>query len=192
MGASGWKGEGKMKKILIVDNDQGIRMLYAYELAEEGYEVTTCGDGSRVMESINKECPDLVVMEIRLGKYDGLDLLQDIRNAYEELPVIICTAYPSFRHDLKSVAADDYVLKSLDLKELKLKIERAFERRKRKIPAGFHCTMGQAKTTFYRQTDVPGKSAPQSSWRKGGDIFCSSRPVAGSMLPSGKRGRAKC
>jgi DNA-binding response OmpR family regulator len=148
-----------MKKILIVDDDQGIRTLYAYELGEEGYEVTTCGDGSLVMDSIKKERPDLVVMEVRLGKYDGLDLIQEIRNAYEELPVIICTAYPSFRHDLKSVAADDHVLKSLDLKELKLKIEKAFERRKRTIPVGFHCTMGQAKTNFFRQTDVPWKSA---------------------------------
>ena len=148
-----------MKKILIVDDDQGIRTLYAYELAEEGYEVATCGDGSLVMESIKKERPDLVVMEIRLGKYDGLDLLQEIRNACEELPVIICTAYPSFRHDLKSVAADDYVLKSLDLKELKVKIEKAFERRKMTIPVGFHCTMGQAKTNVSRQTDVPWKSA---------------------------------
>jgi DNA-binding response OmpR family regulator len=112
------------------------------------------------MESIKKERPDLVLMEIRLGKYDGLDLLQDIRNAYEELPVIICTVYPSSRHDLKSVAADDYVLKSLDLKELKLKIEKAFERRKRKIPVGFHCTMGQAKTNPFSQIDAPWKSAP--------------------------------
>jgi DNA-binding response OmpR family regulator len=158
--APGWKGGGLMKKILIVDDDQGIRMLYAYELGEEGYEVTTCGDGSRLMESIKKERPDLVLMEIRLGKYDGLDLLQDIRNAYEELPVIICTAYPSFMHDLKSVAADDYVLKSLDLKELKLKIEKAFERRKRSIPVGFHCTMVQAKTNPFSQIDAPWKSAP--------------------------------
>jgi DNA-binding response OmpR family regulator len=148
-----------MKKILIADDDQGIRMLYAYELADEGYEVTTCGDGSRLMGSIKKERPDLVVMEIKLGKYDGLDLLQDIRNAYEELRIIICTAYPSRRHDLTAVAADDYVLKSSDLKELKLKIERAFERRERNIPVGFHPAMGQAERNPFRQIDVPWKSA---------------------------------
>jgi DNA-binding response OmpR family regulator len=114
-----------MNKILVIDDDQGIRMLYSDELTEEGYEVVTSGDASRVMEFIEKKSPDLVVMDIRLGERDGLDLLQDIRNTYDKLPVIICTAYPSFRQDMKSTAADYYVDKSSNLEELKLKIKMA-------------------------------------------------------------------
>jgi len=75
-----------MNKILVIDDDQGVRMLYADELAYEGYEVVTCDDGSMLMTSIKKERPDLVVMDTRLGKYDGLDLLQDIRNTYDNNP----------------------------------------------------------------------------------------------------------
>ena len=63
-----------------------------------------------------------------LGKYNGLDLLQEIRNANYRMPVILCTAYSSFKYDLKSIAADDYVVKSADLTELKLKIKAAIER----------------------------------------------------------------
>ena len=115
-----------MNRILVIDDDQALRMLYADELAEEGYEVVTSGDASHLMEVIEKNRPNLVVMDIRLGKYDGLDLLQDIRNTYGKLPVIICTAYPSFRHDMKSTAADYYVDKSSNLEKLKLKIKMAF------------------------------------------------------------------
>ena len=120
-----------MNKILVVDDDQGVQMLYADELADEGYNVVTCGDGSRLMEFIKKERPDLVVMDMKLGKYDGVNLLQDIRNAFDQLPVIMCTAYPSVRDDLKSIAVDGYVLKSSDLSELKLKIGKALDERKK-------------------------------------------------------------
>ena len=114
-----------MNKILIVDDDQGIRMLYAEEFTEKGYDVVTCGDASRLMEFIRKERPDLLVMDIRLGRHNGLDLLQDIRNVYSNLPVIICSAYPAFQHNPKSTAADYYVTKNSDLQEIKSVIQLA-------------------------------------------------------------------
>jgi len=49
----------------------------------------------------------------------------EIRNAHYDLPVVLSTAYPAFRHDPRSIAADYYVLKTSNLKELKLKIEMA-------------------------------------------------------------------
>ncbi len=116
-----------MNRILIVDDDTAIQLLYADELTEDGYEVMTTSDGSGLMELIEKKRPDLVVLDIKLGENDGLDLLQDIRNAYYDLPVVISTAYASFKHDLRSMAADYYVGKSSDLRELKRKIKRAFE-----------------------------------------------------------------
>ena len=116
-----------MNKILIVDDDESIRMLYADELAEEGYDVITTGDGFMVMELIEKENPDVLVMDIKLRKYSGLDLLQDIRNTHYDLPVILCTAYSAFNYDLKSIAADYYVIKSSNLGELKMKIRMSLE-----------------------------------------------------------------
>ena len=114
-------------KILIVDDEEAIRVLYTYELIEEGYDVITCGDGSRLMEVIKRESPDLILLDIRLGRYDGLDLLQDVRNTHYDLPVILCTAYPSFKYDLRSIAADYYVTKSSNMDELKCKITMALE-----------------------------------------------------------------
>jgi DNA-binding response OmpR family regulator len=116
-----------MKKILIVDDEEVIRMLYGEELEEEGYEVVTAGSGRGLMEMIQREKPDLVILDIKMAEHDGLDLLQEIRKDFYNIPVILCSAYSSFKGDLKSIAADYYVVKSADLSELKQKIKMALE-----------------------------------------------------------------
>lgn len=149
------QGAARMNKILVIDDDQGVRMLYADELVDEGYEVVTCGDGSRLVEFIKEERPDLVVMDVKLGKYDGVDLLQDIRKAFDQLPVILCTAYPSVGYNGASIAADDYVIKSSDLSELKLKIGKALDGRKKVISSDSQRHREEVKTTPIKQTDLP-------------------------------------
>jgi DNA-binding response OmpR family regulator len=116
-----------MKKILIVDDEEVIRMLYGEELEEEGYKVVTAGSGHGLMEMIEREKPDLVILDIKMAEHDGLDLLQEIRKRFYNIPVILCSAYSSFKGDLKSIAADYYVVKSADLSELKQKIKMALE-----------------------------------------------------------------
>jgi len=111
-----------MTKILVVDDEKSIRALCAEELAEEGYEVMTTGEGKEVMELIASGQPCAVLLDIRMEDCDGLDLLQEIRHAYPDLPIILNTAYDSYREDVKSVAADHYVVKSYDLSELKTKL----------------------------------------------------------------------
>lgn len=116
-----------MAKLLIVDDEEHIRYLYSEELSEAGYEVITAESGHRLLEKIEKEKPDLVVLDIKMVDYNGLDLLQDIRNKFYNLPVVLCTAYDTFKEDMKSIAADFYVIKSFDLTELKTKIAMALE-----------------------------------------------------------------
>ena len=116
-----------MAKILIVDDEEHIRYLYSEELSEAGYEVITADSGKNLIERIKEEKPDLVVLDIKMVDYNGLDLLQDIRNNVYDLPVVLCTAYDTFKEDIKSIAADFYVIKSFDLTELKNKIAMALE-----------------------------------------------------------------
>jgi DNA-binding response OmpR family regulator len=68
-----------------------------------------------------------VVLDVRLGEYDGLDLLQEIRNTEYDLPVILHSAYETFQYDLRSIAADHYVVKSTDLSVLRCKVEMCFQ-----------------------------------------------------------------
>ncbi|MBW2644943.1 MAG: response regulator [Deltaproteobacteria bacterium] len=116
-------------KVLIVDDEEVILMLYKEELEEEGYDVITTSDGYKLLEKIETEKPDLVLLDIKMAEYNGLDLLQDIRKKFYNIPVILCSAYSSFKGDLKSIAADYYVVKSSDLSELKQKIKMALEGR---------------------------------------------------------------
>ncbi len=118
-----------MPKILVVDDEEHIRLLYSEELKEAGYEVITADSGYELLDRIEREKPDLVILDIKMVDYNGLDLLQDIRNHYYDLPVILSTAYDTFKEDMKSIAADFYVVKSFDLTELKKKIAMALKTR---------------------------------------------------------------
>ncbi|MGD0821062.1 MAG: response regulator [Desulfomonilia bacterium] len=116
-----------MPKVLIVDDEKHIRLLYAEELEEEGYEVAVASDGSGILERIEKEKPDVIILDIKMVSSNGLDVLQEIRNKFYNLPVILCSAYGSYKVDIKSIAADAYVVKSSDLTELKKKIAQVLE-----------------------------------------------------------------
>lgn len=116
-----------MAKVLIVDDEEGIRMLYSMELEDEGYEVITLPDGKDLLHVVEQEKPDVLILDIKMKEYSGLDLLQQIRRKHYDLPVILNSAYSSFKVDLKAVAADYYVVKSSDLTELKDKLKIALE-----------------------------------------------------------------
>jgi DNA-binding NtrC family response regulator len=116
-----------MPKILVVDDEEPIRLLYEEELTDEGYEVVSIVSGQGLVERIEQESPNLVILDIKLADADGLALLQEIRNRYYDLPVILCSAYEVFKRDIKAIAADAYVVKSSDLTPLKKAIRRALE-----------------------------------------------------------------
>jgi DNA-binding response OmpR family regulator len=123
-------GRGKeqvMAKVLIIDDEKHIRVLYSEVLQEEGYEVAVAADGKDIIERLEREKPDVIVLDIKMVDSDGLDVLQEIRNKYYNLPVILCSAYGNYKVDIKSIAADAYVVKSSDLTELKKKINQVLE-----------------------------------------------------------------
>ncbi len=115
-------------KILVVDDEKHIRMLYQAELESEGYTVATSDGTEPILEVLEKEDPSVVVLDIKLGPdISGLNLLQTIRSSALDRPVILSTAYDSFQHDIKSIAATAYVVKSVDLTDLKEKIAQAMK-----------------------------------------------------------------
>lgn len=114
-----------MARILLVDDERNILKYYTEELSDDGHQVVAVDSGDQLLSSIGLHQPDVVVLDIRLAGCDGLELLQDIRNRYYDLPVILCSAYETYKEDLRSIAADYYVVKSFDLSELKAKVKRA-------------------------------------------------------------------
>jgi two-component system response regulator (stage 0 sporulation protein F) len=112
-----------MPKILIVDDQTCIQELIAENLLLEGYKVATAGDPGSAKVHLYRSPPDLVLLDLFLDGPEGFRLFQNIKRQYSHLPVIILTAYDSYREDARLSKADGYVVKSTDFDELKKKID---------------------------------------------------------------------
>jgi len=112
-----------MSKILIVEDDKHQRILYKRELEDEGYEVELASDGEEAVRKIEKEHFDLVILDIRMPKMDGMEALAKILDKRRDILSIIHTAYSSYKNSFMSWAADAYIVKSSDLEELKCAVK---------------------------------------------------------------------
>lgn len=112
-----------MKKILLVEDDQSLSLLYQEELTREGYEVVLAGDAESALEKISSGPFDLIITDIRMPGKDGIELISNIMGMRKDIPIIINTAYQSYKGDFMTWAADAYLIKSSSLDELKSKIK---------------------------------------------------------------------
>jgi DNA-binding NtrC family response regulator len=119
-----------MEKILCVDDDVSLLLLYREELSEEGYEVIIAQNGKEALEKYDQESPQLVVLDIRMPNMDGLETLNALLGRNRQLPVILNTAYSAYRDNFMTWGAEAYVIKSSDLTQLKEKIREALAKRK--------------------------------------------------------------
>ena len=117
-----------MARLLVIDDEGDIRHLYAAELEDEGHEVCTAGSGGEALDLLRDREFDLVVLDIQLDQESGLELLQSIAKERGQLPVILCTAFSSYRDDFSSWLADAYVVKSSNLNELKEQVRTVLAR----------------------------------------------------------------
>jgi CheY-like chemotaxis protein len=108
-----------MATILVVDDQACVRELISEELASEGYIVTSAADAESVKGHLKFSQPDLVLLDLFLDGPDGIRVFHHIKRRYAGLPVIIHTAYDSYREDPRLSAADAYVIKSAVFDELK-------------------------------------------------------------------------
>jgi CheY-like chemotaxis protein len=111
-----------MKTILVVDDDRNLRRLYKSELEAEGYQILLAENGLQAMNLLDAKSPDLVVMDIRMPKTDGLEAMACILRKHHRTPVILNTAYSFYKDNFLTWAADGYIIKSADLVPLKEKI----------------------------------------------------------------------
>ncbi len=118
------------KKILVVEDEEGLRLLYEEELKAEGYEVLTAQNGREAVQQLEEKKPDLIVLDIVMPVMDGMEALGRIVGKDRKIPVILNTSYPGYRDDFMSWAADAYVTKSIDLTELKNKVRDLLEKKK--------------------------------------------------------------
>ncbi|MEI6306388.1 MAG: response regulator [Deltaproteobacteria bacterium] len=125
-----------MSKILVVDDEANICVLYSEELKDEGYEVVTASNTTEAVERLQEGHFDLAVLDIKLKNESGIDLLQKLVKERHDMPVILCSAFSCYKDDFSAWLADGYVVKSGDLTELKQEIARVLAKKAQRAKAG--------------------------------------------------------
>jgi len=124
------------EKILIVDDDQTIRLVLTEALKKKGFELEEAGSAEEALDKIRvapRPNPfDLVIMDVRLPKMSGLEAVSRIRELDREAIVIVVTAYGGKEIALEAIrkGAYDYFTKPFKLEEMEIVIERALEKRR--------------------------------------------------------------
>jgi DNA-binding response OmpR family regulator len=111
------------KKILLVEDEKALCLLYEEELSREGYAITAVTDAETALAELGKTDFDLIVTDIRMPGKDGIDLITQIMGMRKDIPIVINSAFQSYKEDFMTWAADAYVVKSSSLDELKSKVK---------------------------------------------------------------------
>lgn len=115
--------------ILIIDDEPYLPHQFARYLRKHGYEVYTAADGEAGLAEMQRNTIDLVLLDLRLPKISGLDLLTRIRKIDQDVPVVMLTAYGDVQTAVEAMklGACDYLLKGFDLDELLVVVQRSLE-----------------------------------------------------------------
>ena len=123
------------KKILVVDDEQQLALAVKIRLQSVGYEVVTASDGQQGLELVEKERPDLVILDVLMPNMDGYSCLREINARFGrgKVPVIILTARDRMKDLFELEGIEDYVIKPFDHEDLLVRIERTPKKRAAKV-----------------------------------------------------------
>ena len=111
------------KKVLVVEDEESLRLLYEEELTSEGYEVLTAGNGREAIQKL-EERPDLIVLDIVMPVMDGREALRRLREQAPEVPVVVSTGYDPSGDD--TLAAAGVLIKPFSIEEFLAKVSELF------------------------------------------------------------------
>lgn len=172
-----------IKRLLIVDDDTGHRLMLEALLGKWGFKVTSVTDGSEAVEAVKVAPFDVVLMDVRMAEMDGITALKGIKAYNPAVPVVIMTAYSAVESAIEAMksGAYDYLIKPLDFDELKLVLERTLE----------HSTLREENAQLKaggRSSSIVGSSAPMRAMQ---EMISMVAPSEATVLITGKSGTGK-
>jgi len=118
------------ERILVVDDEKNVRVLFERILAKEGYEVECAASGSEAIDKLANNSFDLVVTDLKMEGIDGLDLIRKGKKTNQAIPFILISGYGTAQTAVSAAqeGADVYLMKPIDMKDLKLAVKRALRK----------------------------------------------------------------
>jgi DNA-binding NtrC family response regulator len=118
------------ERILVVDDEEHVRILFSRVLQKEGYEVDCAASGSEAMEKLTRDSFDLVVTDLKMNGIDGLDLVKKGKTVSQGLPFILITGYGTAQTAASAAreGADVFLMKPIDMTELKSAVKKALRK----------------------------------------------------------------
>jgi DNA-binding NtrC family response regulator len=117
------------RKILIVDDDAAHRTMLKVNLVQAGYKIIETDDGDQVLPVLQKNSVDLILMDLKMARMDGIEAIRLLRSEHRVEPIIVITAFSSVESAVEAMkhGAIDYITKPVDIEALKLKVEKALD-----------------------------------------------------------------
>ena len=120
-------GESPAWRVLVVDDDEGVREYVEAVLARQGLQVATASSGEEALEQVQRSPPDLVTLDVVLPGIDGLETLRRLKRAHPDMPVILLSAHAPARTsaDARRLGASDFLRKPFEPDALERCVSRA-------------------------------------------------------------------
>jgi two-component system OmpR family response regulator len=114
------RADGSPMRLLVVDDEPSLRELLSMALRYEGWDVRTAQDGQHAVSEAREFRPDVVVLDVMLPDFDGLEVLRRMRSECPDIPVLFLTARDALEDRIAGLTAggDDYVTKPFSLEEV--------------------------------------------------------------------------
>ena len=150
-----------MTKIMIIEDEDNLQTILQYNLSQQGYTVASVMDGKKALPEIQKEQPDLILLDWMLPNVSGVEICKRVRQNQDlkHIPILMLTARGEVADKVSglSVGTDDYMTKPFSLDELHARIK-ALLRRAQPKPATAPLTVGALKIDFEKKQVIRGRS----------------------------------
>jgi DNA-binding response OmpR family regulator len=152
--------EAKPRKILVVDDEDDIRLLISRVLSEKGFEVVTAGRGLEAIQQVQTQAPDMIILDAMLPEVHGFDICKKIKGSkkYGHIPVIMISAiYRGWRYaqDLKdSYGVDEFIEKPFKIGEFMERVQSYFDKHPVPEPVDEEDLSGEAEGILAKSVEA--------------------------------------
>jgi two-component system response regulator HydG len=174
-------------KILIVDDDAAHRRMLDTVLTAEGYRITQAGDGEAAVQAVQADFYDVILMDLRMPRLDGLQAQQRIRQISPGIPIIMMTAYASVETAVGALkaGASDYLTKPVDIDEFKTLIDKILHPHRLELE---NVNMPERLGEGFNFSEIIGRSPAMSAML---EILARVAPTDATVLIDGESGTGK-